>query len=244
MRLFRAAVLIIAVACMAMLVSCSSKTETGKGTATGGTGDGTGTLSLDKTEYKPGETINIQFTASPEFVRDAWIGVIPSDVPHGSEKECDLHDVTYNYIEGRTSGVMAFAAPRQPGSYDIRMFDTDEDGSEVASAGFEVVAGQTGGASFLSLDAAKYGPGETIEVSFTAPAGFPDNAWVGIIPSDAPHGSEEECDRYDVSYLYLDGRTSGKLSFNAPEQPGRYDMRMFDTDDGGKEVASVSFEVE
>jgi hypothetical protein len=33
------------------------------------------------------------------------------------------------------------------------------------------------------------------------------------------------------------------LSFDAPEQPGSYDIRLHDTDGGGTEIASVTFTV-
>ncbi len=104
------------------------------------------------------------------------------------------------------------------------------------------VLAQEEGAS-LELDKTTFAPGEQIEVYFTAPSSFPSNAWVGIIPSDVSHGSEAENDKYDVAYRYLDGLTSGVLTFKAPDEPGSYDFRMHDTDSDGKEVASVTFTV-
>ena len=95
----------------------------------------------------------------------------------------------------------------------------------------------------LSLDKTVFAPGEDISVHFTAPPGYSGNAWVGIIPSSVAHGSEAENDKYDIAYQYLEGRTSGTLVFKAPTQPGNYDFRMNDSDNGGKEVASVSFTV-
>jgi len=82
-----------------------------------------------------------------------------------------------------------------------------------------------------------------IRVDFTAPSSFSDNAWVGIIPSNVRHGSEAENDRFDLTFQYLSRQSSGTLVFKAPAQPGSYDLRMHDTDAGGKEVASVSFRV-
>ncbi len=95
----------------------------------------------------------------------------------------------------------------------------------------------------LTTDKATYAPGETIGVKFAAPAGLPDNAWVGIIPSSVPHGDEATNDNYDLTYQYLKGMTSGTLTFAAPAVAGSYDFRMHDTDDGGKEIASVTFTV-
>jgi hypothetical protein len=95
----------------------------------------------------------------------------------------------------------------------------------------------------LAIDKDVYAPGETITVTFLAPAGLPTNAWVGIIPSSVPHGDEAQNDTYDYSYQYLNGIASGTLTFSAPSVPGAYDFRMNDSDSNGKEIASVSFTV-
>jgi predicted acyl esterase len=201
---------------------------------------GQATLRLGKNMFAPGETIRVSFAASPDFAANAWVGIIPSAVPHGSEPVNDQNDSTYQYLNKRTSGELTFTAPTQPGSYDFRMNDRDDNGVEVASVTFRVGADQV----TLRLEKNSFAPGETIRVSFTALPDFAANAWVGIIPSTVPHGSEAVNDQHDITYQYLNKRTSGELAFTAPTQPGSYDFRMNDRDDNGKEVASVSFRVE
>ncbi|HSN91193.1 MAG TPA: hypothetical protein VLS93_08180 [Anaeromyxobacteraceae bacterium] len=93
----------------------------------------------------------------------------------------------------------------------------------------------------LTLERTTFSPGESLRVRFTAPR-YADDAWIGILPSDVPHGSETENDRHDVSYQYLRGRTSGEMVFTAPGR-GRWDLRLHTTDAGGVETASVSFVV-
>ncbi len=202
-------------------------------------------LNLEKNNYAPGEVITVNFTAPNYFPDNAWVGVIPSQVPHGSESQNDKYDLAYQYLKKRSYGSLVFKAPAQPGSYDIRMHDTDSNGKEVASVSFTVgaAAGSSGGQSPLRLEKTAFAPGETITVHFTAPGYFPDNAWIGIIPSQVPHGNESQNDKYDLAYQYLKKRTSGSMVFKAPSQPGSYDIRMHDTDNNGKEVASVSFNV-
>lgn len=95
----------------------------------------------------------------------------------------------------------------------------------------------------LTLDKYSYNPGETITVTFTTLGVYDNNAWIGIIPSHIAHGDEALNDQYDISYQYLKGLTSGTMTFAAPSIPGSYDMRMHDTDNSGKEVASTSFTV-
>lgn len=99
-------------------------------------------------------------------------------------------------------------------------------------------------AEVLRLDKNSFNPGEDIQVYFEASGNFDTSAWVGIIPSSVAHGSEAENDKYDMTYQYLEKRTSGTLTFKAPQEPGSYDLRMFDTDNNGREVASVSFVVQ
>lgn len=202
-------------------------------------------LSMDKIEFAPGESITVNFTAPPGLPEDAWIGIIPSDIPHGDESVNDQHDISYLYLEGRTAGTMTFSAPDMPGTYDFRMHDTDSGGVELNSFTFTVVSsGGGGGGASLSLSKMDFAPGESITVSFIAPAGLPTSAWVGIIPSDVPHGDESVNDQHDISYLYLDGMTSGTLTFSAPDTIGTYDFRMNDNDSDGMELTSVTFMVQ
>ncbi len=199
-------------------------------------------LWLDKTEFEPGEEILVHFSTSGTFANDAWLGIIPAEVPHGSEATNDQYDLAYEYLDGQAEGVLTFAAPSEPGLYDLRLHDTDSDGREVASVPFTVLGGPE--KAELWLDKTRFAPGEEIQVHFTALATFSSGAWVGIIPSDVPHGSEATNDENDVDYDYLEGQVSGVLSFLAPMEPGSYDLRMQDSDSSdGQEVASVTFEV-
>ena len=203
------------------------------------------TLTLDKANYNPGETITVTFTAPASFPDNAWVGIIPANVPHGSESTNDKYDLAYEYLKKRTSGSLTFKAPNAPGAYDVRMHDTDAGGKEVVSVSFTVGGGRTPPSSGLSLgiDRTMYKPGEQITVTFTAPDSFAENAWIGLIPANVPHGNETENDKFDLAYQYLQKKTSGLVAFQAPAQPGEYTVRMHDTDADGREVASISFTV-
>jgi hypothetical protein len=197
---------------------------------------------LEKTSFSPGERIVLHFRAPASFPTSAWIGLIPSTIPHGSEVTNDQNDLEYEYLKGLTSGTLYFTAPRKAGIYDFRMHDRDDNGTEVGSMSFKVVAPIGGGVS-LNVDKRSYRPGEQIKVTFTAPATYPRDAWIGIIPSSVPHGSENVNDQHDVAYKYLEKMTSGVMYFNAPNNPGSYDMRMHDRNSNGNEVSSVGFTV-
>jgi hypothetical protein len=185
----------------------------------------------------PGGTVTVHFDAAPTFHDNAWVGVVPSEVPHGSEAENDLHDLDYEYLKKRTSGTLELRAPAQAGTYDVRMHDSDHDGREVASASFEVqkVSGK------VWLDKTEFATGEAMKVHFQVPDGLDKTAWAGIVPAEIPHGDEATNDKHDLSYLYLNGKTEGTLSFSAPATEGRFDIRLNDTASDGSEIASVAF---
>jgi hypothetical protein len=196
-------------------------------------------LKTDKKNYRPGERITVTFTAPDKYPKDAWVGIIPAKISHGSEAVNDQHDVAYQYLNKKTAGMMYFKAPDKPGSWTVRMHDTDHKGREVASVEFTVgEAGPT-----LKIDKRGYRPGERIKVTFTAPAKYPQDAWIGIIPGNIAHGSEATNDQHDVAHQYLNKKTSGVMYFKAPDKPGSWTVRMHDTDKNGREVASVTFQV-
>ncbi len=123
------------------------------------------------------------------------------------------------------------------------LVEVETDAGKVLSSQVKIGAASVDPAS-LRLERDRYAPGEAIVVRFTAPEGYASNAWIGIIPSRVPHGSEAENDRHDLSYQYLNKRVAGSMTFIAPKDAGDYDLRLHDQDSNGREVASVSFRVE
>jgi len=195
---------------------------------------------LDRTTFFPGAKIPVSFKAPGALGSSAWIAVVSSDISHGSASENDRHDVSYVYVRGLAEGTVNVNGPREPGSWDVRLNDsTGSDGNEIAFASFMVELPEAD----LVLDKNAYEPGETITVSFKVPEGLSTSAWAGVVSSDVPHGSEATNDQHDLQYRYLRENTSGTLSFDTPDEPGSYDIRLHDTDGGGTEIASVTFTV-
>ncbi|MBT3180894.1 MAG: hypothetical protein HN337_00125 [Deltaproteobacteria bacterium] len=199
-------------------------------------------LTLAKKSFTPGEEIVLTYVALKEFAKNAWIGIIPSNIAHGDEAVNDQHDITYQYLNNATSGKMTFRAPVGIGNYDLRMHNTDNSGKEVASITF-TVEGELPPSSIV-LDKKFFKPGEAIQIKFTAPPTFAPNAWIGIIPNGVPHGNEGTNDQHDLAYQYIQKKTSGVMTFKAPQKPGEYDFRMHDTDNNGMETTSTTFKVE
>ena len=83
----------------------------------------------------------------------------------------------------------------------------------------------------------------TADVTYENLEGHSD-AWIGVIPSDTPH-NELEADRTDIAYLYVTSFESG--SFPGIKIPngisGSYDLRIYSNDNGGRELASVTFTI-
>lgn len=94
------------------------------------------TLKIQKTTYAPGEKIKVDFTAGEDYSADAWIGLIPANVRHGSERINDQHDISYKYLQNRISGSFEFTAPEEPGSYEFRL---NNDGAEVSFIPFKIM---------------------------------------------------------------------------------------------------------
>jgi hypothetical protein len=95
-------------------------------------------MSLYKDVFAPGEEITLYFYGTEGLETYAWIGIVPSDIPHGSESDNDMHDIAYEYIRGRTDGMIVFTAPLDPGFYDFRLNDSDYNGKELDYITFEV----------------------------------------------------------------------------------------------------------
>jgi hypothetical protein len=238
-NLFIAIVIILTIG----LLSCGKKEKTAEKEIT--KKETTGKLKLSKTEYQPGEVIKLTFETDGAFDKNAWIGIIPADIPRGDESRNDQNDVSYKYLNDKKSGELVFSAPDKPGMYDFRMHTSDQNGKEVTTLTFTVKEKEEEDTDNITLEINKetYKPGEEIVVAFKAPDTWPKNAWIGIIPSVAPHGDETENDKVDVAYVYLNKKTSGEVILRAPKESGSYDIRMHDTDKDGKEVEYITFEV-
>jgi hypothetical protein len=193
---------------------------------------------LETQEAAPGAPIRFSIDSPATLGDGAWVGLIPSAVPHGSEDVNDEHDIDYVYVGG-ADRTYELAAPREPGRYDLRLHDRHPGGVEIHSV--EVVV--TSGEDWLQLATQRVAPGERLSVHFAAPSARDDTAWIGVVPASIPHGSEEVNDRHDLSYVHLGPSRRGMLRLHAPLEPGTYDLRLHDSDDGGRELVSMTFEV-
>ncbi len=98
-------------------------------------------IELDKLEYTPQATITVIFSGAEGLDSTAWVGVIPSEIEHGSEITNDENDTSYAYLGGKASGTVTLVAPSEPGSYDVRLNGSDSgtiDAEELTYVSFMV----------------------------------------------------------------------------------------------------------
>jgi hypothetical protein len=190
-------------------------------------------LKLDKAGFFAGENITVHFQAPSIYAANAWVGLMPSTVPHGSEAESDRHDLSKQHLKNRTSGELTFTAPAAPGIYDLRMYDTDDKGAEVAAVTFAVESGsrtQQDSGGLARTMKRTYFEGEPIEVEFSGLPGYSQD-WITVVSATAPENAQGE-------WFYTGGVKSGSHTFSGLV-PGDYEVRVyFDWPDGGYIVQS------
>ena len=94
-----------------------------------------GSMTTDKSSYNVGEAIEVTLVLNTPLADDAWVGLVPSAIPHGLESDSDASDVYYDYVSSAVDGKLLLYAPNEAGSYDVRLLNTDHgaNGVELAS---------------------------------------------------------------------------------------------------------------
>ena len=192
-------------------------------------------LNLNRPVYRPDEEITVFWAGMPDF-DDNWIAL------YRSGTEDDAYQA-WEWVQGG-HGSVTFSGLK-PGDYEARAFLNWAGCGYTAQAvvPFQVAGASDVGPNSLTMRADQLLPGDSVAADYHA-EGLSDNAWVGVVPAATPHGSEAVNQGARLGYQTLpDGTGSGSLSFDLPDAPGEYELRMFDTDFNGMEVASAGFEV-
>ena len=160
-------------------------------------------------------TADVTYENRPEG-SDAWIGVVPSDTPH-NEKEADAASIQVKWLSGFESGNFdgfLLSDNSLSRNYDLRIYSNDNGGGELACVTF-YIDGPRGEITNIQWNADT----RTVTADVTY-ANFPavSNAWIGVVPSDAPH-NELDADGVDVAYIALTSFESGSfvtVKYTAP----------------------------
>lgn len=92
-------------------------------------------VQLDKAIYRPGEMMAVMVVAT-NLKERAWVGIVSTEVGHGQEEVNEKNLLGRLYIEEHSE--LKFTAPDEPGTYDVRLHDSDEAGIELARRTFTV----------------------------------------------------------------------------------------------------------
>ncbi len=202
-----------------------------------------GEIILLKDDYNPGEEIKLAYTIKSEPKKEGWIGIAPSGAA-GGEKPGNGENIETKDINNDI-GVLTFNAPTKPGDYDISMTtkgDQTNEPEEVTKVSITVVdpdAETRNISPSIEIEKDTYAPGENIVVNFTAPSSFDKTAWIGLVPSIIERDNERMNYNESVIRKEIAGNTSGKITFTAPEMPGVYNLRMYNSTTNGREVENV-----
>lgn len=183
-------------------------------------------IKLPKKLFLPGEEITITFKTLPCFAEDAWIGIVPSHIEH-SEAKSDQHKISSKHIGNRTNGEMNFTMPKNPGRYEFRMFDTEEDGKEVFWTWFEVIS------HYVKTTKTTFTSTERIGIEY---ANFETNKpnWIIIAKAGDPAGVGTS--------LTITAKSKGTTS-HKPLPEGEYEIRAFINGDRTKIADQRKFTV-
>ncbi len=169
-------------------------------------------LRMFRFTFSPGESMSVDFTVPKNY--SGWVSVIPASAAHwNAGKRSDT--LYYKDLSGSREGTLAFDAPADNGSYDLRMYD-DTTHEVVTSLGFQVKPPS------ISASPSSVTIVDPIEVSYSGAPGY-DADWIGMYSVGSDNARP-------ISKHYLGGSENGSLVFMA-DNGGTYDFRIFQ--DGG-----------
>ena len=186
-------------------------------------------INLPKSSFKGNEGIDFTFVA-PELPDDAWVGIVPAEIPHGDEAVNDEHETSFKYLEGRTRGAFTLPSPGA-GQWTLRLHDTDDNGRELAYAAFTVEEDSSNPFTppSLSAETGRFAPGFPITVSFSGASGEASN-WIGIYRKEAPSDAENHHGNWlyvNGSQVVNEGLREGSVTFPGGMEEGDYEARLF-----------------
>lgn len=87
----------------------------------------------------PSKVIQVKWKASSDLQKkDAWIGVVTADTAPDAEITHDNDDLSWKPLAGKSSGKWDMKCPNRSAKYEVRIYDSEEDGKVLASAPFTV----------------------------------------------------------------------------------------------------------
>ena len=201
-------------------------------------------LRVDKTEFAPGEMIDVAFLGMSGSDQD-YVATVAAGASLTSF-------LAYSYTGGLREGRLSLPAPTEAGNYELRAFFNEDETVLRASLAFTVtgnadatttttttplpVGPDDSARATLALDGASYAPGAAISVTYGGMSGAA-NDYVSTAAAGAPNSSY-------LQYAYTNGATEGVATLTAPSEPGAYEVRAFYREDETILRGSIPFVVE
>eukprot|EP00486_Rosalina_sp_Unknown_P014424 CAMPEP_0201595708 /NCGR_PEP_ID=MMETSP0190_2-20130828/192622_1 /ASSEMBLY_ACC=CAM_ASM_000263 /TAXON_ID=37353 /ORGANISM="Rosalina sp." /LENGTH=1125 /DNA_ID=CAMNT_0048055787 /DNA_START=62 /DNA_END=3437 /DNA_ORIENTATION=+ len=198
-------------------------------------------LSVPRQKYRPNDTITVKYDMKNATYTSGscWIGLIPSHIQSTDEYENDNYDVCYFYV--RESSGQGTLGRTPAGSYHIKCFANDGGGQYLGSVPGYITIGKD--IASLTIAKSEHKPNEAISVTYDIRTCnyTSGSCWIGLIPSHIISTSEIVNDQHDVDYFHVSNDTgNGTLTTS---QQGRYKIKCFANDNGGKYLACVERDV-
>lgn len=85
-------------------------------------------IHLEKNRYGVREPMEVYYSVE-QAGPGAWIGIVPGGLVSREAAKNSARAQQKRGLEGRNGGSMSFTAPAEPGLYELRMFDSETDGT-------------------------------------------------------------------------------------------------------------------
>lgn len=194
------------------------------------------TLSADKLLVNEKVKVTVAGLSDGQITEGAWLGVFKKD------DAIKTSSLAYAYVKDLSDGkTWEFTAPAAYGKYEVRIFTQDVEKDLLETVVFGrldfLVGSQPAQKGDIKLNKEAYKMDEkvTVTINGVTPGQIDDRAWVGLFKPD------DDFKTSALEYQYLKDRRDGKTwTFNAPEQPGVYEIRVF-TSDVDPEFREIAF---
>ena len=187
-------------------------------------------LNVDNIIVRSGSNLKIYVDIKGEIPDDAWITLVPSDVPH-TEKDSDANNGDWARLNTVENGEIVLKAPNDIGNYDIRVFDSDYSDSAKEVACLPIILEYAPDLEVnISVDGITVKAGADLDIKTDIKGYIPSDAWITFVPSDIPH-TEKDGDDHNGDYMRLKDIENGVATIKTPSKLGKYDIRVYNGDD-------------
>jgi nitrous oxidase accessory protein len=168
------------------------------------------TINATPVQVNTGELITVSYKGAPGYEND-WIAMYKSGSPDDSY-------TSRQYLDGKENGTLTLEAS-DPGIYEFRLFQNDSSTRLATSNSVEIKIMK---GNKVIASPSQVAPGGTVTVTYwgAPPEG---TGIIGMYGVNRP-------DKFPVGKRSVGSENCGRMTWQLPAEPGRYDFRMFRSD--------------